>query len=132
MKDFLGKGIGFPMRINAYGALETASHDASVSQAVELILGTALGERVMEPEFGCRIHDFLFHPVSANTCASITLAALDALHKWEHRIENLKIDSYPDPDAENSIMIDISYMIAQTNTIRNLVFPFYLRREQDL
>ena len=49
MKDFLGKGIGFPMRINAYGALETASHDASVSQAVELILGTAIGERVMQP-----------------------------------------------------------------------------------
>ena len=132
MKDFLGKGVAFPMRVNAYGALETASHDVSVSQSVELILGTAIGERVMQPEFGCRIHDFLFHPVSPNTCASITLAALDALNKWEHRIDQLKVESYPDPNAENAILIDISYVIAQTNTLRNLVFPFYLRREQDL
>lgn len=132
MKDFLGQGIGFPLAVDAYGTLDVASHEDSVSQAIQLVLGTAEGERVMRPDFGCRIHDLVFHPVSANTCASVTLAVRDALTKWEHRIDDLEVLSYPAPDRENTILIDINYRVRRTNAIRNLVYPFYLRREQDL
>ena len=64
MKDFLGRGIAFPMGVDAYGALATSGHEDNISEAIQIILGTAIGERLMRPDFGCRIHDLVFHPVS--------------------------------------------------------------------
>jgi phage baseplate assembly protein W len=132
MKDFLGKGIAFPFRADAYGSLETVSHEDAVSAAIRLILGTAPGERVMRPEFGCRIHDLVFHPVSANTCAMVSIAVREALTKWESRIEDVDVRAYPDPTHESTILISIDYRVRRTNALRNLVYPFFLRREQDL
>jgi phage baseplate assembly protein W len=132
MKDFLGRGIAFPVGVDAYGALRTSVHEESVSEAVKLILGTARGERVMRPEFGCAIHDLVFHPVSANTCARISLHAREALVKWEPRVEEIQVQAYPDPTQENVILINIQYRVRRTNNMQNLVYPFFLRREQDL
>lgn len=132
MKDFLGRGIAFPMGVDAYGALRTSVHEESVSEAVRLILGTAKGERVMRPEFGCAIHDLVFHPVNANTCALISLYTREALVKWEPRVEEIQVQAYPDPTQENLILINIQYRVRRTNNMQNLVYPFFLRREQDL
>lgn len=132
MKDFLGRGIAFPMGADAYGALRVATHEDSVSQAVKLILGTAVGERVMRPDFGCRIHDLVFHPVNPNTCSMVTLYTREALTKWEPRIEDVQVKAYPDPTQENTILINIQYRVRRTNNMTNMVYPFFLRREQDL
>ncbi|MGM0576308.1 MAG: GPW/gp25 family protein [Myxococcota bacterium] len=132
MKDFLGRGIAFPMGVDAYGALETSSHEESVAESIRLVLGTAVGERVMRPEFGCRIHDLVFHPVNANTCALVSLYTREALVKWEPRIEDIQVRAYPDPTQENAILVNIQYRVRRTNNLRNLVYPFFLRREQDL
>ena len=132
MKDFLGNGIGFQLEVDGYGRLRMSSHDRSVEESIRLILGTAVGERVMRPEFGCRIHDYVFHPSNANTCASVSLAVMNALRKWEPRIEDAHATAYPDPDAPNTIQIRIKYKVRRTNSLKNLVYPFFLRREQDL
>lgn len=132
MKDFLGRGFSFPLRADAYGALKTAAHEESISQALQLVLGTAVGERVMRPDFGCRIHDLVFHPVDANTCAMATLYVREALRKWEPRVEDIDVRTFPDPNNEASLLIGIQYTVRRTNNIRNLVYPFFLRREQDL
>lgn len=132
MKNFLGRGFGFPMRVDGRGQVEMVSGEQSIAEAVRLILGTAIGERVMQPDFGCMIHDLVFHPVNANTCSLATMYVHQALTKWEHRIENLKVQTYPDPDSENTLLIQIKYRVRSTNNLTNLVFPFYLRREQDL
>ena len=132
MKDFLGRGIAFPMGADAYGALRISTHEDSVSESIKLILGTAVGERVMRPEFGCRIHDLVFYPVNPNTCAMVTLYTREALTKWEPRIEGVQVKAYPDPMNENTILINIQYRVRRTNNLKNLVYPFFLRREQDL
>ena len=132
MKDFLGRGIAFPMGVDAYGALRTSAHEESVAEAVRLILGTAKGERVMRPEFGCAIHDLVFHPVSANTCALISLYTRESLVKWEPRVEDIQVQAYPDRTQENLILINMQYRVRRTNNMQNLVYPFFLRREQDL
>lgn len=132
MKNFLGKGIAFPMGTDAYGSLAVAQYEANVTQGINLVLGTALGERVMRPDFGCRIHDLVFHPVSANTCAMIALAVRESLTKWEHRIEETDVGAYPDPTRDNTVLIHISYRVRRTNNLLNMVYPFFLRREQDL
>lgn len=132
MKNFLGKGFAFPMRVDGRGMVETSSGERSVAEAVRLILGTAVGERIMQPEFGCQIHELVFHPVNANTCSMVSLYVNQALIKWEPRIENISVQSYPDPTSENTILIIVDYKVRSTNNMQNLVYPFYLRREQDL
>jgi phage baseplate assembly protein W len=132
MKDFLGRGIGFPLGVDAHGSLRMAAHEQSVTESIRMILGTAIGERMMRPEFGCRIHDLVFHPNSPNTCAQASLYVKQALKKWEPRVDHIDVRSFPDVNAPNTIQVHVEYQVRRTNSIRNLVFPFYLRREQDL
>lgn len=132
MKNFLGKGFAFPMKVDGRGMVETSSGERSIAEAVRLIMGTAVGERVMRPDFGCQMHELVFHPVNANTCSLVSLYVKQALIKWEPRIEEISVRSYPDPTAENTILIIIDYRVRSTNNLQNLVYPFYLRREQDL
>ena len=132
MKHFLGRGVGFPVGVDAYGALKTSEHEESISESIHIIMGTGIGERVMRPDFGCRIHDLVFHPVSPNTCAMASLYVREALVKWEPRIREVEVDVTPDPNAESSLLINVSYRVRRTNNLTNLVYPFFLRREQDL
>lgn len=132
MKNFLGRGFAFPVRVDARGNVEMAEGEKSIADAVRIILGTPLGERVMRPTFGCKIHDLVFHPIDANTCSMITMYAQDALIKQEPRIQNVRVQALPDPDSDNAVLIHINYVVRSTNNLHNLVFPFYMRREQDL
>ena len=50
----------------------------------------------------------------------------------ELRIESNKVRAYPDPSSENTILVMIEYRVRSTNSLLNLVYPFYMRREQDL
>ena len=86
----------------------------------------------MRPDFGCRIHDLVFYPNNDSTAALVSFYVREALVKWEPRIEEVRVRAYPDPERENTLLVDISYKVRRTNNLRNLVYPFYLRREQDL
>ena len=132
MKNFLGRGIAFPVGVDSRGALRTSEFEQNIEDTIRIILGTAMGERVMRPDFGCAIHDLLFHPVSANTCAQISVYVRAALGKWEPRVEDIDVRAYPDPRSESTILIAIGYRVRKTNNLKNMVYPFFLRREQDL
>jgi len=131
-KSFLGKGLKFPLSLDNKGNVAMSEEAENIEQAIKIIIGTAIGERVMRPDFGCRIHDFVFYPNNASTAALVSFYAREALIKWEPRIEETMVKAYPDSVKDNVLYIDISYRIRRTNTTRNLVYPFYLRREQDL
>ena len=132
MKDFYGRGFGFPFEINAFGNVRMIAEEQAVLESIHTILGTAVGERVMRPKFGCRIHDLVFHPNSPNTWAQVSMHVKEALLKWEPRIDQVNCRAARDAHAENTIQINIEFRLRRTNAIKNLVYPFYLRREQDL
>jgi phage baseplate assembly protein W len=115
-------------------ALDELAHGrgADPKQAIELILGTAPGERPMRPEFGCGVHDFVFDSIDASTIGKMENAIRDALDHWEPRVvvETVEFD-LSDVD-EGRLMIDIGYRIRVTNTIRNLVYPFYVIPAEEL
>ncbi len=54
-REFLGQGWAFPLQFSPRGELALARGDQDIAQAIRIILETAPGERVMRPEFGCRI-----------------------------------------------------------------------------
>jgi len=125
--DFLGKGLGFPARVDSEsGKCELSSGEDLIEESILMILGTAKGERVMRPDFGCGIRELIFAPNNTVTATLVDVYIKEALLKWEPRIEVTSVAVTPDRDEDNRLNIDISYRIKTTNTKKNLVYPFYL------
>ena len=125
-EEFIGRGIAFPMRVDATGSIATVGGDEELREAIRLILSTATGERPMRPDFGCGIHDYVFAPADATTAGRIAYEVRTSLARWEPRIEVVDVDVTPDPDQPETLFIDLTYRVAGANDPRNLVFPFYL------
>ena len=126
-KAFLGVGVGFPFQFDASGAIPTAQYEESVRQSVWIILGTAKGERVMRPDFGCGIYDLVFEVNSASTSGKVAQAVREALLINEPRIDvrNVQVDAQ---GGGEMLLIDVEYQVRATNNVFNLVYPFYLER----
>ena len=124
--DFIGRGISFPMRVDQSGSLAFTQGTADIDGSLRMVLMTAPGERLMRPQFGCRIWDLLFEPINANTLGLMAEAVRDAVSQWEPRVtlEDVVID--PDPADHSRVMIALKYRVRATNDRRNLVYPFYV------
>ena len=127
--DFVGRGLAFPFRVDHRGSL--AMTDGEVSDSIRMVLMTARGERVMRPEFGCRIWDLLFEPINANTMGRMVEAVREAVGQWEPRVTLDDVRVYPDPSIDGAVKIELDYRIRATNDRRNLVFPFYTIPRED-
>jgi phage baseplate assembly protein W len=124
-EEFIGSGWGFPIRTDGVGTIALVSREQEIAESMRLILGTAVGERPMRPEFGCRINEYVFAPADATTAGLIAYDVRAALQRWEPRIAVADVDVVPDPDDPSILYIDIRYTIPHSNDPRNLVFPFY-------
>jgi uncharacterized protein len=124
--DFIGAGWSFPLGTDATGGIALVTREQEVEQAIRLILGTALGERPMRPEFGCRIHDHVFGPATSATAGEIAYDVREALERWEPRIEVAGVGVSFDAIESGTLYVDVGYTIRGLNDPRNLVFPFYV------
>jgi phage baseplate assembly protein W len=124
--DFVGAGWAFPPTTDATGGIALVRRDREVAESIRIILGTARGERVMRPEFGCRIHEAVFGPATAATAGQVVADVHEALVRWEPRIDVEEVSvSFDETDA-GLLYINIGYRIRGDNDPRNLVFPFYV------
>jgi hypothetical protein len=124
--DFLGIGWQFPIETTPGHQIAMARYTESIRQAIWIILGTAPGERVMRPDFGCGIHDLVFDVNSAGTAGQAATLVRQALVRWEPRIDLLQVQATPDASDPALLLIEIEYTVRTTNSRFNLVYPFYL------
>lgn len=122
---FLGTGWQTPLAF-VDGRLQTASEEACVEQAIWAILETAPGERMMQPEFGCAIHDYVFAPPTPALVGQIQGAVHGALTRFEPRIEVLGIEIVPDDGEPGLLRIEIDYRLRAASSRFSFVYPFYL------
>jgi len=127
--DFLGRGWKFPVGVDATGAIALSAYEQDVREAIQVILGTARGERVMRPDFGGGLHDYVFEDMSVTTMGRIQSTVFDALVKYEQRIQVISVDVSPGAGEQGTLLIDVTYKVRATNTKFNLVFPFYLEQQ---
>ncbi len=125
--DFLGVGWSLPIQLDETQQIQTAKYEAAVRQSIWAIISTARGERLMRPEFGCRIHDHIFAPNTAGTVGQIISDVRAALIEWEPRIDILDIELLPQFSRPNLLQISINYQVRTTTNEFNLVYPFYLQ-----
>ncbi|HSL67547.1 MAG TPA: GPW/gp25 family protein [Actinomycetota bacterium] len=124
--QFVGRGWAFPLRTDSTGGMALVSREREIEEAVRVVLMTAPGERPMRPEFGCRIHDFIFAPADATTAGRISYEVRRALRRWEPRIDVNEVSVLFDTEDPSLLYVDVRYTIKSTNDPRNLVFPFYV------
>lgn len=125
-RAFLGVGWRFPLQVTPGGAIASAGYEQRVEESIYLILGTAKGERVMLPDFGCGIHDLVFAPNNPAVVASVVDMVRRALVTYEPRIDVLHVDAQTSTGQPNLLLIRVSYRIRSTNALGNLVYPFYI------
>jgi len=122
----IGSGWTFPPRLSERGTIALTGDDDEIEQAIRIILGTVPGQRVMRPDFGCRIHELVFAPNNSATAGLAGRYVIEALTRWEPRIELERVDASPDPDSPERLLISVEYRVVATHSNRSLVYPFYL------
>ncbi len=85
--------------------------DASVRQAMDLLLSTRRGERVMRPQFGCELDRLMFLPNDDSTAGLAMHYVRQALERWEPRMEILRLDASPHPEDEFRLDITLDYRV---------------------
>ncbi len=126
----IGRGWSFPPLLDERGTIALTSDGDEIVQAIRIILSTAPGQRVMRPDFGCRIHELVFDPNNTATAGVVTRYVTDALVRWEPRIEVENVDVEPESGDVGRLAITINYRVRATHNVRSLVFPFYLIPEE--
>jgi len=129
-KDFLGVGWRFSVGLNERRGIALSSYEKNIEECIWIILGTAKGERVMRPDFGCDIHELVFAPNNAGTHGMIITAVTEALVRWEPRIMNINVDVITEPGNSAQLSINVQYEVRATNNVFNVVYPFYLQKSE--
>lgn len=127
-QKFLGTGWQFPVGLDERGEIGLSRAEEDVREAIWIILSTAPGERLMHPDFGCGIHDYVFAPNNAHTAGQVAFRVEEALLRWEPRIELEEVAVEADPDDPARLLVRVDYQVRSTDSRFNLVYPFYLER----
>ncbi|MBI5259409.1 MAG: GPW/gp25 family protein [Burkholderiales bacterium] len=126
MRDFLGRGLAFPLHVDAAGRLAGAAGEARVEDSIHLVLSTRPGERVMLPNFGCAIHDLVYAPNNPATRTRAVDAVRRALTQLEARIDVLDVRADTSPAEPHLLLLRVDYRLRANNAVGNLVYPFFL------
>jgi phage baseplate assembly protein W len=125
--SFLGTGWSFPPIFdNIAKAVVMVRDEEDIQQSLAIILSTKLGERIMQPDFGCNLIDFVFGELDNSLLGEIEGEVTNALTQQEPRIDVDVIDINQDPNNLGLLLININYVVRSTNTRSNMVYPFYL------
>ena len=125
-RAFLGIGWKFPIQVTPAGGIALSSAEQRIEESILLILSTARKERLMLADFGCGIHDLVFSPNDASTISKIVDQVRKALTSYEPRIDVLSVKAQTSDVQPNVLLIRVDYRIRDTNSMKNLVYPFYI------
>jgi uncharacterized protein len=131
--SFLGTGWDFPPSFGPGGqSVAMTSDQEDVQRSIEILLQTTLGERILQPTYGCDLRRLLFEPLSTTMQAYLKDHLKDQLLYHEPRIvlNHLKISDHR--ADEGVIEIALEYTITATNTRYNFVYPFYSQEATNL
>ncbi|NTV10558.1 MAG: GPW/gp25 family protein [Zoogloea sp.] len=97
--------------LDAGGRLGWSEGNASVREVIMNILLTRPGERLMRPEFGAGLQNFIHHPNNETTRALIADAALRAISRWEPRVTVEEVRAAADSERLSVVNLAIRYRL---------------------
>ncbi|MBS1596992.1 MAG: GPW/gp25 family protein [Bacteroidetes bacterium] len=128
--SFLGVGWSFPPTFdNQTGQVEMVSDVDDINQSLDILLSTSLGERVMQPDYGCNLNDYMFESLNNSLIGIIKHHVENAILFYEPRIvaQNVDVTAADSSDLiEGKFTITVEYVIPETNSRFNYVYDYYL------
>lgn len=123
---FIGSGWGFPPAFDKKAAGVTMSTGIrDIEESLRIIFTTALGERIMNPLFGCALEDSVFEVMNTSRISFIENLIRTAIIYHEPRIDADQVTVEPDHNA-GILLIGIGYKVRGANSRFNFVYPYYL------
>lgn len=122
--SFLGTGWGFPPTFSRETGVQMESGEEDIRQSLEILLSTEVGERIMQPKYGCDMKRLVFEPLDTSLQAYMKDLIHTAILYFEPRIILNNLTLEPSVN-EGRINVNLDYTIATTNTRHNYVYPFY-------
>ncbi len=134
-QKFLGRGWAFPptfsRRTDNNSGVEMVEAKQDIDQSLEILLATSLGERVMQPTYGCNLKDYQFEPMNASLIGRLRDLIANAILYYEPRIYVQKIDISEADNLIGKLLIEIEYTVRTTNSRYNFVYDFYLKESSN-
>jgi phage baseplate assembly protein W len=130
---FLGRGWSFPTTFErSFAGVRMLEEEADIASSLQVLLSTAQGERVMLPQYGCNLREFLFEPLDTRmrTLMADKIESAILYHEPRITLEAVQVDD--SRELEGVVLIDIIYRIKTTNSRFNFVFPFYKLEGTDI
>ena len=125
-KEFMGQGLKFPLQIDPItGKIAMVREEEDITEAIGLVLNTVRGERVMRPDFGSNVQDYIFAASSDSERESLAYDLREQLSYQEPRIDDIDVRCKESDELEGAIVVEVSYRVRSTNNRYNHVYPFY-------
>lgn len=122
---FLGRGWSFPPTFDPFHrTVVMVAGEVDIRESLNILLSTSLGERVMLATYGADLISKVFTTLTTTTANEIATMVTRAITEWEPRVsvENVVVS---ESILDGWVAISIDYMVRQTNTRSNIVFPYY-------
>jgi phage baseplate assembly protein W len=130
MTTDVAAGLGFPLDCGL-GTFAVVGGTSKLEQSMTLILRTYPGERVMRPDFGCRLRDFVFETVTPAAADRLAEEVRWAINSCEPRARVHRVDVVPDPAVDGLVHLVIGYRQRETGEDHELVVDFRTDRGGD-
>lgn len=131
--DFLGRGWSFPPEFNITAqSVEMTEKVDDIYKSLEILLSTRVGERVMQPKYGCNMDELIFESLDTATKTIIIDKIKTAILYFEPRIDAKKIELNTDNELEGIIVLEVEYVVRATNSRFNFVYPYYRNEGTEL
>jgi phage baseplate assembly protein W len=123
---FIGTGWSFPPAFDKPSAsVAMSSGVRDIEESLRIIFTTALGERIMNPLFGCALDDTVFEVMNTSRIAYIENLIRTAIIYHEARIDADQVTVEPDQHA-GLLLIGVGYKVRGSNSRFNFVYPYYV------
>ncbi|HEX5172261.1 MAG TPA: GPW/gp25 family protein [Cyclobacteriaceae bacterium] len=131
--SFLGTGWGFPPSFSkALKSVDLLKDEEDIQSSLHILLTTRIGERVMQPTYGCNLDELVFESLTSTFKSYIRDLVMTAILFHEPRIKLNNVTLDDSRELEGIILIEIDYTIRSTNTRFNYVFPYYKEEGTDI
>lgn len=116
------KGMAFPFRFSGGGGVSvsttTVNDFSHIKESIIQILGTRVGERINEVDFGSEVYKQLFEDIYDETnMAIIKFYIVEAIQKFEKRViveeEDITITPLEDGDVGAKLLVEIDFTVIQ-------------------
>ena len=115
-----GQGAAFPLVYSSTGSIKLSYGRQSVEDALNSILSTVPGERVMMPDYGAAVGPF--EPIDIQRM--IAKFRLD-VSAYEPRIDTIDVSTDPGPD-QNTVTMNIAYSLKDEAGEHVLTYNLFL------